>query len=126
MADTALYRRVWRWHFYAGLFVLPFILVLSVTGAIYLFKPQLDRWEERAWLHLPQAGAVSADQQVEAALAALKARGVSKSEAGLYKCMYVTRADQTVLMTESRDTALATEVRSRGGWTEPGDQPLRT
>ena len=70
MADTALYRRVWRWHFYAGLFVLPFILVLSVTGAIYLFKPQLDRWEERAWLHLPQAGAVSADQQVEAALAA--------------------------------------------------------
>jgi uncharacterized iron-regulated membrane protein len=36
------YRTVWRWHFYAGLFVIPFMLVLAVTGMIYLFKPQLD------------------------------------------------------------------------------------
>ncbi|MBF2000774.1 MAG: PepSY domain-containing protein [Synechococcales cyanobacterium M58_A2018_015] len=36
------YRTVWRWHFYAGLFVIPFMLVLAITGAIYLFKPQLD------------------------------------------------------------------------------------
>ena len=47
MADTATYRTIWRWHFYAGLFVLPFVFILSVTGAIYLFKPQIDRWEER-------------------------------------------------------------------------------
>lgn len=63
-------------------------------------------------------------RDVEAALGALQARGVSKADAGLYKCMYVTRADQTVLMTESRDTALANEVRSRGGWSEPGDRKL--
>jgi hypothetical protein len=25
MAETAPYRRLWRWQFYAGLFVLPFI-----------------------------------------------------------------------------------------------------
>jgi uncharacterized iron-regulated membrane protein len=36
------YRTVWRWHFYAGLFVIPFLLMLSITGSIYLFKPQLD------------------------------------------------------------------------------------
>jgi uncharacterized iron-regulated membrane protein len=36
------YRTVWRWHFYAGLFVVPFLLMLSITGSIYLFKPQLD------------------------------------------------------------------------------------
>jgi len=73
MADTSripLYRTIWRWHFYAGLFVIPFILLLSVTGAAYLFKPQLDRWEERAWRGLPTAGAVDADAQVAAALAA--------------------------------------------------------
>lgn len=70
MADTALYRTLWRWHFYAGLFVLPFVLVLSVTGAIYLFKPQIDRWEERAFVGLETEGAVSADRQLEAALAA--------------------------------------------------------
>ena len=64
-----LYRTIWRWHFYAGLFVIPFILVLSATGAAYLFKPQLDRWEERAWRGLPRADAVDADAQVAAALA---------------------------------------------------------
>ncbi|MFZ4677034.1 MAG: PepSY-associated TM helix domain-containing protein [Nodosilinea sp.] len=36
------YRTVWRWHFYAGLFVIPFMLLLAITGSIYLFKPQLD------------------------------------------------------------------------------------
>jgi hypothetical protein len=65
-------------------------------------------------------------RDVEAALDALKARGVSRQDAGLYKCMYVTRAEQTVLMTETRETPLAVEVRGRGGWLEPGDQPLRT
>jgi uncharacterized iron-regulated membrane protein len=63
-----LYRTIWRWHFYAGLFVIPFVLILSVTGAAYLFKPQLDRWEERAWRGLPTASAVDADAQVAVAL----------------------------------------------------------
>jgi hypothetical protein len=63
-------------------------------------------------------------REVEAALAGLRARGVSKTDAGLYKCMYVTRADQTVLMTETRDTPLAAEMRGRAGWREPGDQSL--
>lgn len=63
-------------------------------------------------------------REVEAALKALEGRGVTREGAGLYKCMYVTRADQTVLMTESRSSALAEEVRGRGGWAEPGDRPL--
>lgn len=73
MTDTnrnPLYRTIWRWHFYAGLFVLPFILILSVTGATYLFKPQLDRWEERSWRSLPVGESVSPDAQVASALAA--------------------------------------------------------
>lgn len=70
MADTATYRKIWRWHFYAGLFVLPFVLILSVTGAIYLFKPQIDRWEERNYRGLSIEGAVSADDQLRAALSA--------------------------------------------------------
>ena len=70
MADTATYRTIWRWHFYAGLFVLPFVLLLSVSGSIYLFKPQIDRWEERDYRGLSLEGAVSADRQLEAAEAA--------------------------------------------------------
>jgi uncharacterized iron-regulated membrane protein len=40
--SNRFYRTVWRWHFYAGLFVIPFMLILAMTGIIYLFKPQLD------------------------------------------------------------------------------------
>ncbi|MFS8122237.1 PepSY domain-containing protein [Rhizobium sp. BR 250] len=37
-----LYRAVWRWHFYAGLLVLPFMISLAVTGALYLFRDEFD------------------------------------------------------------------------------------
>lgn len=70
MKDGALYRTLWRWHFYAGLMVMPFILLLSATGAFYLFKPQVERWEERAFRGLDPVGAVSPNGQVDAALAA--------------------------------------------------------
>lgn len=50
--DRTLYRTLWRWHFYAGLFCIPFILILSITGAIYLFKPQIEGWNERAFQSL--------------------------------------------------------------------------
>ena len=38
----SFYNLAWRWHFYAGLFVAPFMILLALTGIIYLFKPQLD------------------------------------------------------------------------------------
>lgn len=40
--SSRAYRAIWRWHFYAGLFVAPFLLILSVTGAIYLFNDEID------------------------------------------------------------------------------------
>ncbi|MDT8399314.1 MAG: PepSY domain-containing protein [Pseudomonadales bacterium] len=41
------YRLIWRWHFYAGIFCLPFIIWLSLTGMVYLFKPQIEPLLER-------------------------------------------------------------------------------
>lgn len=41
-ARSTLQHRVWRWHFFAGLMVIPFAIVLAITGAIYLFQPQFD------------------------------------------------------------------------------------
>ncbi len=68
-SKAAFYRMIWRWHFYAGLFVIPFILILSLSGAIYLFKPQVERWEERAYQQLPTVNEVSPNAQLDAALA---------------------------------------------------------
>jgi uncharacterized iron-regulated membrane protein len=65
---TAFYRMIWRWHFYAGLFVMPFIFILSVTGAIYLFKPQVERWEESSFQGQPVTNSVSANAQLAAAI----------------------------------------------------------
>ena len=67
---SSFHRRIWRWHFYAGLFVIPFVLVLALSGSIFLFKPQIERWEERAFHDLPVTEAVAPSRQVEAALAA--------------------------------------------------------
>ncbi|MGO4704315.1 PepSY-associated TM helix domain-containing protein [Microvirga sp. 2MCAF38] len=39
---TDLYRVVWRWHFYAGLLVLPFLILLATTGALYLFRDEIE------------------------------------------------------------------------------------
>ena len=36
------YLTLWRWHFYAGLFVMPFLVILAITGTIYCFQPQID------------------------------------------------------------------------------------
>ena len=66
------YRTLWRWHFYAGIFSIPFILWLSVTGSIYLFKPQIEAWLEQPYNHLAiGAQRHSPSEMVEAALAAL-------------------------------------------------------
>jgi uncharacterized iron-regulated membrane protein len=36
------YRTLWRWHFYAALFVMPFLVVLAITGTLYCFQPQIE------------------------------------------------------------------------------------
>jgi uncharacterized iron-regulated membrane protein len=50
------YRILWRWHFYAGLFVMPFLMVLAITGAIYVFKPQIENLLYRDMLHVAASG----------------------------------------------------------------------
>lgn len=42
-SSAALYKTVWRWHFYAGIIFAPFLIILAVTGSVYLFKPQIEQ-----------------------------------------------------------------------------------
>lgn len=59
------YRTIWRWHFYAGVLCIPFVLWLSATGAVYLFKPQIESWLDRPYANL----AVSGEMLAPAAIA---------------------------------------------------------
>ena len=71
-ADSSLYSTLWRWHFYAGIFCLPFVLALSLSGAIYLFKPQIEQWQNQSYQHLPIQGTrASASAQIDAAVGAV-------------------------------------------------------
>ncbi|MBK9435938.1 MAG: PepSY domain-containing protein [Micrococcales bacterium] len=40
--SSGLYRAFWRWHFYASFLVIPVMLILSVTGLIYMFRFTID------------------------------------------------------------------------------------
>ncbi len=63
------YRAVWRWHFYAGLFCIPFVVVLSISGAIYLFKEEIEAWIDLPHDQLVVEGRLaSASRQAGAAL----------------------------------------------------------
>lgn len=76
---VSFYNLAWRWHFYAGLFVIPFMILLSLTGIVYLFKPQLDQLMYPELLNVQAAGTpLSADQQLAHLQQALPQAQVSK------------------------------------------------
>lgn len=47
------YRAVWRWHFYAGVFVMPVLMLLALTGGLYLFKDEIDGFLYRDMIRVP-------------------------------------------------------------------------
>lgn len=65
------HRTVWRWHFYAGLFCIPFVLWLATTGTIFLFKPQIEGFIDRPYANLTINQRATVNAQVQAALAAV-------------------------------------------------------
>ena len=42
--STSFYMSVWRWHFYAGLYTIPFLIMLAVTGLLMLYSPVIEKW----------------------------------------------------------------------------------
>ncbi|WP_247741098.1 PepSY domain-containing protein [Cohnella sp. LGH] len=52
----AVYQAVWRWHFYAGILFAPFLIILAISGSVYLFKPQLEGYLYKDLLTVSQAG----------------------------------------------------------------------
>nr|WP_218281011.1 PepSY-associated TM helix domain-containing protein [Verrucomicrobium spinosum] len=42
--QSTLHRWLWRWHGYAGLFVIPFLFFMSLTGLPYVWQHELEDW----------------------------------------------------------------------------------
>ncbi|MCZ0960101.1 PepSY-associated TM helix domain-containing protein [Paracoccus benzoatiresistens] len=73
-ARTTLRPFLLRMHFYAGLFVGPFIFVAALTGLLYVLTPQIETWLYRDALFTDSAGTPrSLTDQARAAREALGA-----------------------------------------------------
>lgn len=63
--DAAVLRRIWRLHFWVGVFAAPTLVVLACSGLVILYAQPLDLWLNRG-LTVVSAGPapVSLDEQV--------------------------------------------------------------
>lgn len=75
------YRMIWRWHFYAGLFCVPFIVLLALTGTTYLFKPQIEAALEAKYNNLAFDGQPRAlSEQIYTAMHAMHGAKLTQVE----------------------------------------------
>ncbi|WPS85811.1 PepSY domain-containing protein [Brevibacillus halotolerans] len=95
--STGLYQMVWRWHFYAGILFSPFLIILACSGAIYLFKPQIEAY---LYQHLYQVQEVG-----KQALSVSKQAAIIKEQ---YPDQHITS------LTLYDDPARTTEVMTMG------------
>ncbi|SER19225.1 PepSY-associated TM helix domain-containing protein [Giesbergeria anulus] len=70
LTTTSLYRAIWRWHFYAGLLVLPLLIWLAVTGALYIYHDGIDQNVHANLLTVPTPTNGTAQHPHSAVLAA--------------------------------------------------------
>ena len=79
----SFYRLVGKWHFLASLYVLPFMVLLSVTRGLYLYKPQIEAWlyADRLTVSVP-AGETALPLEAQVApLEASRIRGITLAAA---------------------------------------------
>ncbi|MBH0166882.1 PepSY domain-containing protein [Fictibacillus sp. 7GRE50] len=63
---TNFYRTIWRWHLYAGIIFAPFLIILAITGSVYLFKPQIENIIYQEYYEVtPEADRISATDQID-------------------------------------------------------------
>ena len=61
-STSAIYGAFWRWHFYAGLLVMPVLMLLALTGGLYLFKDEIEAAMRHRLLTVEPGAAVLAPQ----------------------------------------------------------------
>lgn len=69
---AALYPAIWRWHFWAGLLITPVLILLALTGGLYVFQEEL-RHASRPALYRVDPPRGAAKQSYAARVAAAQA-----------------------------------------------------
>lgn len=120
-ATNKLYRAAWRWHFYAGLYVIPFLTMLAVTGLIMLWISVLSG-RDGEWISVVPDGepmAVSALSQaaVEAVPDGALVQYVAPRAADLAAIFRVDAGDDAIMVAVNPYTGeVLSEMSRRAGW----------
>ncbi|WP_282602156.1 PepSY domain-containing protein [Paracoccus sp. PARArs4] len=123
---AAFYRAAWRWHFYAGLFVIPVFLILAVTGLMMLWIAQIDGRDGERIAVVPQGDPASLTAQVTAALSAVPGgepvKYVAPRDAESAAIFRIDGAEGTRTVAVDPYTAtVVSDFAHRGGWYDWAD-----
>lgn len=65
--SNSLYQTFWRWHFYGGIVFAPFLILLAISGALYLYQAEIETFIYKDKLIVQEDGkALPLSQQVDA------------------------------------------------------------
>lgn len=70
-STNKFYFAAWRWHFYAGLYVIPFMMLLAITGMAMLWLAHIDGRDGERIAVVKQNAPLAVSAQADAAVAAL-------------------------------------------------------
>ncbi|MGL4609613.1 MAG: PepSY-associated TM helix domain-containing protein [Trueperaceae bacterium] len=73
------YLATWRWHFYAGIYVIPFMIMLSLTGLVMLYHNQIEaaQYKDRIFV-TPAAQTLPLETQLQTVRAAYPEATISE------------------------------------------------
>ncbi len=116
-----LYFAAWRWHFYAGLFVIPFLAILAFTGMMMLWISWVDGRDGERTVVIPQDTITTVSAQAEAAVAAVPGgefkQYVAPRTEHLAALFRVDREGEAIMVAVDPYTATVIETfPRRSGW----------
>lgn len=122
-----LYFAAWRWHFYAGLFVIPFLMILAVTGMMMLWIAYIDGRDGERTAVSPQETVMPVSAQAEAALGAIEGgtlkQYVAPRNESLAALFRIDRnGDATMVAVDPYSASVIEIYERRNGWYDFADK----
>lgn len=115
------YLAAWRWHFYAGLYVIPFLAMLATTGLIMLWINVLAGRDGENLAVVPGPAPLAVSAQAEAATAAVPGGALAgyvapaaADRAALFRV--AAGEDATLVAVDPFTGALVDQHPYRAGW----------
>jgi uncharacterized iron-regulated membrane protein len=121
VSTSKLYLAAWRWHFYAGLYVIPFFMMLAITGMAMTWIAYVDGRDGERIAVVQQEIALPVSAQADAALAAIPGgtlkQYVAPRASDLAAIFRVDLGDTaTMVVVDPYTATVLAEFPRRSGW----------